>query len=459
MANGVKEIHNHEAMSHNNEVLRRIRHVPPGGNWKDIPKEYYNVGGEHSNNYRRLDPDRPSVTIKHASKSMIIHPEFDRVITAREVARLQSFPDSFVICGTKFEQHQQLANAVPPLLAQSIGERVLQKLGGENPKADIQSRLHGYGTLKEKFTFADLFSGIGGFRTALEHAGAKCVFSSDTDRWANETYFQNFGEFPKGDIRKIESKDIPDHQILCAGFPCQPFSIGGRRLGFADTRGTLFFEIERILKEKEPEAFILENVKGLVNHNKGDTFATIRNSLRKLGYHIFYKVLNSKDFYVPQNRERIFIVGFKRKNPGFTFPEVTPKKINSKFLLEKNVEGHQISAIAQKHATKHLSDYLKSKRINEDYPLFATEIRPSRCVFRNDGLSPCLTAKMGTGGNNVPVLVNERRKLTVRECLRLQGFPETFKIRPNNSQSYKQIGNSVTVPVVELIANEVIRHL
>ena len=308
------------------------------------------------------------------------------------------------------------------------------------------------------FKFIDLFSGIGGFRLAFESHGGTCVFSSDIDKWANETYYQNFGEYPKGDISKIESKDIPDHDILCGGFPCQPFSIAGRRLGFSDTRGTLFFEIERILKEKSPKAFLLENVKGLVNHDKGNTFLTIKNSLEKLGYNVFYQILNSKDFGVPQNRERIFIVGFKDK-VNFEFPKPLKSKVNVRDILEKDIKDHKLSDIAGSHVDNHFKSYIQSKKLNEEYPLFATEIRPSRCVFRNDGFSPCLTAKMGTGGNNVPVLVPEKRKLTVRECLRIQGFPDSFKIKPNNSQSYKQIGNSVTVPVIKLIAKEMVKHL
>jgi DNA (cytosine-5)-methyltransferase 1 len=308
------------------------------------------------------------------------------------------------------------------------------------------------------FKFIDIFSGIGGFRIAFESQGGSCVFSSDIDKWANETYFQNFGEYPEGDIAKIESNNIPDHDILCGGFPCQPFSIAGRRMGFSDTRGTLFFEIERILKDKKPKAFLLENVKGLVNHNKGNTFLTIKNSLEKLGYNLFYNVLNSKDYGVPQNRERIFIVGFKEK-VNFEFPKPWDLDINVKDILEKNIQDHKLSEIASSHVDKHFQSFIESKTLNEKYPLFATEIRPSRCVFRNDGSSPCLTAKMGTGGNNVPVLVPEKRKLTVRECLRIQGFPDNFKIKPNNSQSYKQVGNSVTVPVIKLIAKEMMKHL
>lgn len=311
----------------------------------------------------------------------------------------------------------------------------------------------------QSFTFIDLFSGIGGFRLAFESVGGKCVFSSDIDKWANETYFMNFGEYPHGDISEIDEKQIPNHDILCAGFPCQPFSIGGHRKGFCDTRGTLFFEIERILKAKKPKMFLLENVKGLTNHDKGRTFKVIKESLWDLGYSIFYQVLNSKDYGVPQNRERIFIVGFRKNVKSFKFPLPIENKTNINDLLEKNVKNHELSGIASEHLKNHYDDFLKNKKVNDDYPIFATEIRPSRCSIRNDGNSPCLTAKMGTGGNNVPVLVRENRKLTVRECLRLQGFPEDYKIKDNYSQSYKQIGNSVTVPVVTLIAKEMIKYL
>jgi DNA (cytosine-5)-methyltransferase 1 len=470
MCNGATVIYNHEMPNHNPEIIKRMSFVPPGGNWRDIPKEYYNVGGKHSNNYRRLDPKAPSITIKHATKSMIIHPWYNRCLTVREAARLQSFPDNFIIYGTKFEQHQQLANAVPPLLARAIAEHILSKLNSINPKPIIQKRLHHYASSKKletkeetkksnkKFTFIDLFSGIGGFRIAFERVGGICVFSSDIDKWANETYFLNFGEWPRGDITKIPSSEIPDFDVLCAGFPCQAFSIAGRRLGFADTRGTLFFEIERILRDKKPQAFILENVKGLVNHDKGNTFETIKNSLKKLGYNIFYKVLNAKDYGLPQNRERIFIVGF-RKNVNFRFPPPTGLEKTILDILDKNVSGYRVSKIALKHIKKFYKKFVGTNRKNNGFPTIATEIRPSRCIMRNDGISPCLTAKMGTGGNNIPVIVEEGRKLTVKECLRLMGFPENFKIKENRMQSYKQVGNSVPVPIVEAIAKEMVKYL
>lgn len=313
-------------------------------------------------------------------------------------------------------------------------------------------------------TFIDLFSGIGGFRLAFESEGAKCVFSADNDKYACETYLLNFGEYPYKDVTKLDIKEIPDFDILCAGFPCQPFSIAGYRKGFADTRGTLFFDIERIISAKNPKAFILENVKGLVNHDKGKTFKIILDTLeKKLNYKVFYKVLNSKDFGVPQNRERIYIIGFKDHRIEFEFPKKLNKKVSLKDVIIENINPNhsevKISPTAKFNIINHLKNHKKYHLIKDYEYLIAYEIRKSRVSFRFDGLSPTLTAKMGTGGNNVPVLVNKMRKLSVRECLRIQGFPDSFKIIPNKSQSYKQIGNSVSVSVIKELAKEMIKHL
>lgn len=323
------------------------------------------------------------------------------------------------------------------------------------------------------FKFIDLFSGIGGFRIAMESIGGVCVMSSDIDLKAREAYRLNFGEEPMGDITKISSNDIPNHNILCGGFPCQPFSIAGLRKGFLDTRGTLFFDIERIIREKKPDVIFLENVRGLVNHDKGKTLDTILSILgsningqeslnipsKNLGYKIYYKVLNSRNFGVPQNRERIYIVGFKDHRVEFNFPEYKGELNNlSKYLtpdVDLNIYG--ISAIARKNIESHLKN--KSKEFDLKKPLLAYEIRPSKCSFRNDDLSPCLTAKMGTGGNNVPVLVQEMRKLTVKECLLIQGFPDNFFLEENKSSSYKMVGNSVSLPVIKLIAKEIKKSL
>jgi DNA (cytosine-5)-methyltransferase 1 len=317
--------------------------------------------------------------------------------------------------------------------------------------------------------FIDLFCGIGGFRIAFESVGGECVFSSDIDKYACETYRANFNEYPLNDITKIDEKELPDFDILCAGFPCQPFSIGGLRKGFHDTRGTLFYDIERILREKKPKAFILENVKGLANHDKGKTLEVIINKLSKrvnyqqnekksndcLNYDVHYRVINSKQFGVPQNRERIYIIGFE-KNTNFQFPKINKeKKITD--IIDSSLDKNTISEILEKNIKTHLEQHKKYSEIKDLEYLLAYEVRKSRCAFRFDNLSPTLTAKMGTGGNNVPVLVNHKRKLSTNECLRIQGYPKNFKIKPNYSQSYKQIGNSVSVPVIKALAKEMAR--
>lgn len=319
--------------------------------------------------------------------------------------------------------------------------------------------------------FIDLFCGIGGFRIAFENVGGTCVFSSDIDKYACETYFNNFKEYPLCDIKKVDEKEIPNFDILCAGFPCQPFSIGGLRKGFQDTRGTLFFDIERILRHKKPKSFILENVKGLVNHDEGNTLKTILNKLAKsinginnsekfkdcLNYDVHYKVINSKDFGVPQNRERIYIIGFLNK-VDFKFPISNLKKSLLE-IIDTSVKKNSISITLKNNIDIHLKSHKNYDEIKSLKYLLAYEVRKSRSTFRFDNLSPTLTAKMGTGGNNVPVLVNLQRKLTTDECLKIQGYPKNYKIKPNNSQSYKQIGNSVSVPVINAIANEMIKFI
>jgi DNA (cytosine-5)-methyltransferase 1 len=319
--------------------------------------------------------------------------------------------------------------------------------------------------------FIDLFCGIGGFRIAFESVGANCVFSSDIDKYACSTYKNNFGEFPLSDITKINEKEIPNFDILCAGFPCQPFSIGGLRKGFQDTRGTLFFDIERIIREKRPRAFILENVKGLVNHDKGKTLNTIINKLADrvngdenlnkfkdcLDYDIHYKVINSKKFGVPQNRERIYIIGFD-KQTDFKFPTGNKEKKLTE-VIDYSLESNKISPILESNIETHLKNHKRYSEVKDLEYLLAYEVRKSRCTFRFDNLSPTLTAKMGTGGNNVPVLVNQKRKLSTDECLKIQGYPKNFKIKPNYSQSYKQIGNSVSVPVIKALAKEIVKFI
>lgn len=307
------------------------------------------------------------------------------------------------------------------------------------------------------FKFIDLFCGLGGFRLAFEEIGGECVFSSDIDVAVQKTYALNFGEIPYGDITQIDTKNIPEHDILCAGFPCQPFSIAGKRLGFKDTRGTLFFEIARILKDKKPTAFILENVKGIVNHDSGKTINVIINTLYEIGYDCKHTILNAKDFNVPQNRERWYCVGI-RKNSGlnienFNFPVKENLNIKLADIIDSNVNSldYLISDACKNNIQKHI----EQKNIDVNNLTLAYDIRPSRCHFINGDVSNCLTAKMGTGGCNVAVVVEQNRKLTEYECLQLMGFPKNYKIG-KGYQAYKQIGNSVIVPIISKIAKQLI---
>lgn len=320
-----------------------------------------------------------------------------------------------------------------------------------------------------KYKFIDLFSGIGGFRLAFENLGCECVFSSEIDKYARDTYYNNFNEYPSGDITKIDASEIPDHDILCGGFPCQAFSIGGKRLGFEDSRGTLFFDVARILKEKQPKAFILENVKGLVNHDKGNTLKTITNILDDIGYTFDYRVMNALDYGVPQNRERWYCIGFRKDlNISFTnesekinyiFPGKTDLLFTIEDVIKEGIVGYDATDKAIENINIHLPKYACSKGIDKDKLLIANEIRPSRCSFKNDGTVPCFTAKMGTGGNNIPVVVNYGRKLTEKECLKLMGFPDNYKIQAKTQQTYKQIGNSVVVTIIQLLGNELVQIL
>lgn len=323
-------------------------------------------------------------------------------------------------------------------------------------------------TKKPMFTFIDLFAGIGGMRIAFQNLGGKCVFSSEWDRHAQITYESNFGEIPFGDITKINEKDIPEHDILVAGFPCQAFSIAGRRGGFEDTRGTLFFDVARILKEKQPKAFFLENVKGLANHARGKTLKVILNTLRDdLNYYVpDPQIVNAKDFGVPQNRERIFIVGF-RKDIGvtnFKYPEPIKKEVCVKDILEER-------PVSVKYylSTRYLETLIEHKKRHESKGNgFGYEIIPP------DGIANAIVVGgMGRERNliidkrltdftpvtNIKGEVNKEgiRRMTPREWARLQGFPDSFIIKVSDAQAYKQFGNSVAIPAIQATANEVIK--
>ena len=315
--------------------------------------------------------------------------------------------------------------------------------------------------MSKKLKFIDLFCGLGGFRIALEKQNCKCVFSSDIDEAVAKVYETNYGEYPSGDITKIDAKDIPDFDILCGGFPCQSFSIAGKRLGFDDARGTMFFEVARILKEKKPKAFMLENVKGLTNHDGGKTLQTILDILDDLGYEVIYRVINSAEYGIPQSRERWYCVGIRKdlnvnirekENEIFPTEQLLLYSLDDVIDDVNEYKDYTISDIAKSNIEKYL---FKIKDKTSKYTL-AYEIRPSRCQFKSNGISPCLTAKMGTGGNNVPVVVELNRKLTEKECLKLMGYPDDYKIG-KGSQAYKQIGNSVIVPILSSIAENLVR--
>lgn len=318
--------------------------------------------------------------------------------------------------------------------------------------------------MSKKITFIDLFSGIGGFRLAFERNGAKCLFASEIDEHCQKTYFTNFGEIPRADIRQIESDDIPDHDILCAGFPCQTFSIMGDKKGFDDSRGNLFFELTRILKEKQPQAFLLENVEGLISHDNQKTMLKILSLLHECGYNTKIKVFNSKHFGVPQNRKRVYFVGFKDfyRCQKFMWPTPNFDEVAIKDILEKEVVDEKYYLSKKRwQSEKRKREYLKQLSKNSGY---TAQLRSL-----ND-IALTITATSGSVSRNV--IIDKRikklpddknpefvRRFTPREYARLQGFSENFKIVVSDTQAYKQFGNAVTVPVIQTIAKKIIESL
>nr|WP_296055267.1 HaeII family restriction endonuclease [uncultured Blautia sp.] len=300
------------------------------------------------------------------------------------------------------------------------------------------------------FKFIDLFAGIGGIRLGFESVGGHCVFSSEFDEDACRTYEANFGEHPSGDITKINAKDIPDFDILLGGFPCQAFSIIGKKEGFAnETCGTLFFDIERILKEKRPKAFMLENVRNLTAHNHGKTFKVIREHLEALGYHVYAKVLNALDYGVPQKRERIIIVGFL-DNVIFSFPDPVPENERKTLrdILETNVD--------KKYYVRDSIKFSRLQRIKDkNYP---------KPYISHENMAGSITphpysSALRAGASANYILINDERRPTEREMLRIQGFPDTYKIVVCYTKVKKQCGNSVAVPVIKAVAKEMIKAL
>lgn len=311
---------------------------------------------------------------------------------------------------------------------------------------------------KNTFSFIDLFAGIGGIRLPFQELGGKCVFTSEWDKFSQKTYSLNYGEQPHGDITQVNSDDIPDFDILLAGFPCQPFSQAGLGKGFSDTRGTLFFDIERILEAKRPKAFLLENVKRLRTHDKGNTMRVIEEHLKKLNYSVNYEVLRAADFGVPQNRERLFIVGFDRdyfnldESYRFVFP--TPPKTPTRLgdILENEV--NEKYTISDKLYAGHLRRKKEHKVKGNGFGF---------SLFNSDSeYTNTLSARYYKDGSEILIDQGKNRnprKLTPRECARLQGFPSDFIIPVSDTQAYRQFGNSVAVPVVRAVANNIINEL
>lgn len=313
-----------------------------------------------------------------------------------------------------------------------------------------------------RFRFIDLFAGIGGMRLAFESCGGNCVFSSEWDRYCQKTYFENFGVMPFGDITKIDENDVPDHDILVAGFPCQPFSIAGvskknslgRVTGFLDkTQGTLFFDVVRILNAKRPKAFLLENVKNLKSHDRGNTWKVIMEALEELDYEVFSAVLDGQMF-CPQHRERVFIVGFDRKRFGksieFAFNLEAGEKRRVKDILDPNVD---IKYTLSDHLWKYLQDYAaKHLAKGNGFGYGLVDL---------NGIARTLSARYYKDGSEIliPQEKGNPRRLTPRECARLQGYDDSFKIPVSDTQAYKQFGNSVVVPLVSAIAQRIVSTL
>ena len=316
---------------------------------------------------------------------------------------------------------------------------------------------------ESKFTFVDLFAGIGGMRIAFERQGGDCVYSNEWNKYCQQTYFANFGEQPDGDITKVDARIIPDHDILVAGFPCQPFSIAGvskkhslgRATGFEDkTQGTLFFDVCRIIKAKRPKAFMLENVKNLKSHDKGNTFKVIMESLDELDYKVFYAILDGQN-YVPQHRERILIVGFDRKRYGnnvdfkFDITPVEPKPLMKDILEEAPDSRYTLSDklwnYLQNYAEKH-------RAAGNGFGYGLADV---------NGIARTLSARYYKDGSEILIAQEGRnpRRLTPRECARLQGFPDDFKIVVSDTQAYKQFGNSVVVPLMTDVAGLIVSKL
>ena len=316
-------------------------------------------------------------------------------------------------------------------------------------------------------TFIDLFCGIGGIRLGMESQKFKCIMSCDINSECRANYFENFSEMPQGDITKIDENSIPEHDILCAGFPCQPFSISGKQKGFEDTRGTLFFDICRIINSKLPKVVLLENVKHLIHHNKGNTLKTILEKLEELGYIVSWKVLNGADFGVPQNRERIIIVASRYGKFDFNRVKKQSRKMLVNFLdtsgdfefLEPN-EYTLLEEMKQQKISGLIFAGYRNKSIRKvgvrpnTMHLSRVHKQPNR-IYSVNGIHPTLPSQESSGRYFILLNDNRVRKLTLNECWRIMGFPEDFKKISSVGEQYRQLGNSVCVPMIKAVAEEI----
>lgn len=320
-----------------------------------------------------------------------------------------------------------------------------------------------------RFFFIDLFAGIGGFHLAMHPYGGACTFASEWDSYASAVYESNFGLKPEGDITKIAESAVPKHDVLCAGFPCQAFSIAGNRRGFEDARGTLFFDIARIARYHQPKVLLLENVKNLLHHDGGNTFSLMQEILHDIGYRVFTKVLNASDFGLPQNRQRLYIVGF-HKSMGvkqFSFPQPSYKPVSVAEVLErlpaiKAIERGDIVFTKSPHNLLSEATTLfgeKSRYLNRVRQIgYLNKGGQGERIYDIAGYGVTLSAYGGGVGAKTGLFLTKEgvRRLTPREAARLQGFPERFRLDKNNNQAYKQLGNSVPVPVLVAIMQQVL---
>lgn len=308
------------------------------------------------------------------------------------------------------------------------------------------------------YTFIDLFAGLGGFRIALESLGAKCVYSNEWDASVQKVYAENFGDTPEGDITQVDENTIPDHDILCAGFPCQAFSISGKQRGFADSRGTLFFDVARIVKAKRPKVVFMENVKNFVTHDDGKTLEVVKGTMEELGYTFYQKVLNAVDYGVPQKRERIYMVCFRNDLDVNDFKYPKPFELThhvEDFLLD---DEEMLKDLYVERPDTYYNGVEDNQYSNKSIRLgIVNKGGQGERIYSTKGIAVTLSAYGGgvfakTGG----YLINGRtRKLHPRECARIMGYPDSYKICKSANQAYKQFGNSVVIDVLQLIAVEI----